>query len=382
MHISSGGPPNFFVRESIGAHLTFALHCLSSESSLFVFPHKLILKTCGTTLNLFGLPRILEIASIYCGFNAVYRCFYSRKSFMFPDRQQGPHKEWRNEVEYLDNIFGSGRGAAYTVGKVNGDHWQLYLTNPDDSCDNSCSSENESLHEDEPHSRGGAEVDQDYTLEILMTKLSSEARSAFHYDSNSTLEDAASQGLSTSVNLGIEALFPPHMTTLDSFAFMPCGYSANALVRLHEDQEGYYTIHVTPEEGWSFASFECNVPVSHQPSSNGCFPDLRTLIQRVVQIFQPGNLSLTLFITSSRDNESFDEHRFFDGHANGHANGVVNGINGKANGDAYVRTVQAPVDSAQKAFKDALLPKGYKRTDKINYEFGGYDLAFASFELR
>ena len=24
----------------------------------------------------------------------------------------------------------------------------------------------------------------------------------------------------------------------------------------------------------------------------------------------------------------------------------------------------------------------YKRTDKINYEFGGYDLAFATFELR
>ena len=34
-----------------------------SESSLFIFPHRLILKTCGTTLNLLGLPRILAIAS-------------------------------------------------------------------------------------------------------------------------------------------------------------------------------------------------------------------------------------------------------------------------------------------------------------------------------
>ena len=65
---------------------------------------------------------------------------------------------------------------------------------------------------------------------------------------------------------------------------------------------------------------------------------------------------------------------------------------------------ERPVETAQRAFKSALtLPakrsgvngvngaaegeRGpfaglYKRTDKINYEFGGYDLAFASFELR
>ena len=47
---------------------------------------------------------------------------------MFPERQQGPHREWKAEIEFLDNLFPN--GSAYTVGKVNGDHWLLYLTAP------------------------------------------------------------------------------------------------------------------------------------------------------------------------------------------------------------------------------------------------------------
>lgn len=112
---------------------------LLSESSMFVFPHKVILKTCGTTTLLNGLPELLRIA-VEAGFNTdgdvvdgnvaatPYRVFYSRKSFMFPDKQMHPHKSWRDEVEYLDEWFLN--GSAYMVGKMNGEHWYLYLTNP------------------------------------------------------------------------------------------------------------------------------------------------------------------------------------------------------------------------------------------------------------
>jgi S-adenosylmethionine decarboxylase len=41
----------------------------------------------------------------------------------------------------------------------------------------------------------------------------------------------------------------------------------------------------------------------------------------------------------------------------------------------------SPIENAQAVFRRALTPKGYRRTDKITYEFSGYDLAFASFEL-
>lgn len=108
---------------------------LLSESSMFVFPHKLILKTCGTTTLLSGLPRLLRIAAQEAGFtdggegSAVpYRVFYSRKSFMFPQKQMHPHQSWKDEVNFLDRWFGD--GSAYMLGKTNGEHWYLYLTTP------------------------------------------------------------------------------------------------------------------------------------------------------------------------------------------------------------------------------------------------------------
>ncbi|TFK18928.1 adenosylmethionine decarboxylase [Coprinopsis marcescibilis] len=342
---------------------------LLSESSLFVAPHKLVLKTCGTTLNLYGLPRILEIAEKHAGFKSVYRCFYSRKSFMFPDLQQGPHKDWKQEVEYLDKIFTN--GAAYTIGKMNGDHWLLYLTDPDIQTN------------DVPHSPLERKVTLnhlDYTIEILMSGLSTPARQHFFFPESANPDDpkiSTSHAIDLGQRIGISEIFPAHLTTIDAYSFIPCGYSANALIKWGEESlnsdcdsthrhsgEGYYTIHVTPEEGWSYASFECNVPLSVGQSAETKIPNLTSLIKRVVHIFQPSRLTLTLFI-SSDENESS-------------------------------QCGETAIETAQRAFKLALadIPessfgypldgssRSYKRTDKINYEVGGYDLAFASFELK
>lgn len=321
-----------------------------------------------------GLPRILEIAAKEANLPTVYRGFYSRKSFMFPERQLGPHRDWQREVEYLDNIFHN--GAAYTVGKVNGDHWLLYITGLDKvPAPNSISS---SPKIQDSHT--------DYTIEILMSDLSNKARQSFFFldlPSEDMDDTPSSRGTAVSQQIGISQIFPPSSTTLDAYAFHPCGYSSNALIKrghnslkngfVHEATnglarhellgEGYYTIHVTPEEGWSYASFECNIQLSCSDSSHQeQFPDVKSLIERVVNIFEPGRITLTLFM-SSDDND--------------------------------METAGA-IDAAQRAFKDALTEctglgkqngmneiwRVYRRTDKINYEFGGYDLAFASFELK
>ena len=291
---------------------------------------------------------------------------------MFPERQVGPHREWKREVEFLDNIFHN--GAAYTIGKVNADHWLLYITSLD-TPQTLISSPIPKVHIQDPHT--------DYTIEILMSGLSSKARQSFFFSDlpSEGMDDTPSaRGAAISEQIGISQIFPPSLTTLDAYAFQPCGYSSNALVKcgpkslknglVHEPTnglsqsklhgEGYYTIHVTPEEGWSYASFECNIPLSCSTSSHQeKFPDVKSLIKRVVNIFEPDRITLTLFM-STEDNDT--------------------------------ETTSA-ADSAQRAFKGALTEcaslgkpneiwRVYQRTDKINYEFDGYDLAFASFELK
>ncbi|TYJ53751.1 S-adenosylmethionine decarboxylase proenzyme [Cryptococcus floricola] len=341
---------------------------LLSESSLFVAPHLLILKTCGTTLNLLGLYRIIEIARQYCGFNTVYRCFYSRKSFFFPERQQGPHRDWRDEVQFLDRVFGTA-GAAYTVGPMNRDHWLLYLTTPNSQPILPSDPSPSSLPPSLPPIPAPAALPQpttqyqDTTLEILMTHLSPQARAPFFHES---FADQASTtpghvlGQAISSTLGIDQLFSKEETNLDSFGFDPCGYSANAVIGsgLPESSSGkpgggYFTIHVTPEEGWSYASFECNVPLPTSSSPTEGLqnrPDLQTLIKKVVNIFQPSRLSITLFVSTPSPSTTAEE--------------------------------EEAEKKAWNSFGPSLLGKEFVRKDRIGYEFDGYDLVFACFEKK
>jgi S-adenosylmethionine decarboxylase len=375
-----------------------------SESSLIVSAHRLILKTCGTTLNLLGLPRILEIARNHASLPSVYRCFYSRKSFMFPERQQGPHRGWQDEVQFLEGIFE--HGSAYTIGRVNGDHWLLYITSPGEdggteSAPNSPVTENgDPAHAIDEPSEHVAEPEesqmQDFTIEILMSKLSPDARAPFlsnpKLGSECSLETSSNEGIALSSAIGISDLFPRHLTTLDAFSFTPCGYSSNALIKWgdaatdenfsygtqqggHNGGEGYYTIHVTPEEGWSYASFECNVPLRTHPSCQpGDIPDLKTLIRRVVNIFEPERLTLTLFVSSGNNAEDEEGETAIEAAHRVFKSALI--VSQPSSSKPCAKLSPAETENGRVG------KRLYKRTDKINYEFGGYDLAFASFELR
>ena len=183
---------------------------LLSESSMFIFPHKLILKTCGTTTLLSGLPRILEIAALVAKFPhritnhkfstataaIPYRVFYSRKNFLFPDRQRGPHRSWRDEVRSLDKLFLG--GSAYMIGKMNGEHWYLYLTEPNTVLTPPLTPERHetevkllNLPVPENDAKAGEDYDdaQDETLEMLMTDLDAENAKQFYLEHASAVAE-------------------------------------------------------------------------------------------------------------------------------------------------------------------------------------------------
>jgi S-adenosylmethionine decarboxylase len=199
-----------------------------------------------------------------------------------------------------------------------------------------------------------------------MTHLAPEARTPFYFPQSSASPPLTGHeaGRAISDQLGLGRLFPSDTTHLDSYAFEPCGYSANAIIgsgQAADGEGGYYTIHVTPEDGWSYASFECNVPLPPSvtpgaPAGQGIArrPDLPSLIRSVVDVFKPSRLSITLFVsTASTPTEE-------------HADSI-------AGTDVEKR--------AWTAF-GADLFGDYDRKDRIGYEFDGYDLVFACFQKR
>ncbi|CAO3601307.1 unnamed protein product [Absidia cylindrospora] len=280
---------------------------LLSESSMFVYPHKMIIKTCGTTTLLLALPRILEIAKEICGFDKVWRVFYSRKAFMFPDRQVGPHTSWESEVAFLDQYFDD--GSAYKIGNMTGDHWHLYTTKPADDV----------LHDHHHAPPPAPPPPMDQTVEILMTKLNPKHMERYFYHQAGTPSGVAG-GQRVDHITGIDQLYPG--ADVDSYLFEPCGYSSNGLW-----QDRYFTIHVTPEPQCSYASFETNIP-----TMNG---NVDALVQQVLRIFDPAAFSVTYFASSS----------------------------------ANPRKMMQAMTHTQ----------GYQRTDRILYEFDGYDLVYGHY---
>lgn len=334
---------------------------------------------------------------------------------------------------------------------MNGDHWLLYLTPPRDDVllphamessvalppskpDTQLSALSASItttpsHLAPPRSptrrnaaslpasplqrplRTAMPVRPDQTLEILMTHLSSNACRKFYHPSSTPSApvpytsplypsdplvadgDAHALGTRLSNDLGLTAILPG--ATIDSFLFAPCGFSQNAV-----RGDRYATVHVTPEEEYSYASFECNFDfggaghvssasssvsappaVSEAaPAANGKAPSLRLdgddededrvagldtaeglkrsteslqeLVEKVLTIFEPAKLTLTLFVSDDED---------------------------AAGSEGAER---AKVHEGMRQLLNPELLHKYERVDRILYEFEGYVLVYAVFQLR
>ena len=77
---------------------------------------------------------------------------------------------------------------------------------------------------------------------------------------------------------------------MDDYVFDPCGYSLNGLLGPY-----YYTIHVTPEEICSYASFETTIPVNQFKQGMG-HDTFAQVIQMVIDAFKPSQFSTSLFV--------------------------------------------------------------------------------------
>ena len=92
---------------------------LLSESSLFVYPHKLILKTCGTTTLLLVLPKLLALAArVGAALESVH---YSHYRYAFPHLQPSPHSSFDEEQATVRTLL-DGHIAAVTTAVLGADH--------------------------------------------------------------------------------------------------------------------------------------------------------------------------------------------------------------------------------------------------------------------
>lgn len=236
-----------------------------SESSFFVYPYKVIIKTCGTTKLLLSIPAILKLAN---GLSLAVRSVrYSRGSFIFPGAQPFPHRCFSEEVAVLDSHFGKlGLASkAYMMGSPDQQQkWHVY----------SADAQLASLV------WGAKQSGPVYTLEMCMTGLDREKAHVF-FKSNSSSAAVMTE------NSGIRKILPK--SEICDFDFEPCGYSMNSI-----EGAAISTIHITPEDGFSYASFETM-------GYNFEEVNLNQLLERVLVCFRPSEFSVAVHSSACED---------------------------------------------------------------------------------
>jgi S-adenosylmethionine decarboxylase len=241
-------------------------------------------------------------------------------------------------------------GSSYIVGKELQDQWHLYLTKPSDDVLHhqmkpcpprlrgvmqaheilSGASTPVTSDSEDPSPFGNAgHSHPDQTVEIHMTGLNPERMKHFYHDLAQTPSGIVG-GQWVDQQTGIDRLYPE--AQIDSYLFEPCGYSSNGLW-----QDRYFTFHVTPEPECSYASFESNIPVEKSHAGLETSP-IEALITRVLDIFDPSSFTVTYFTSHHKEHHS-------------HSHMV----------------------------KSMAALNGYKRTNRILYEFDGYDLVYGHY---
>ncbi len=207
---------------------------LLSESSLFVWHDRLLILTCGVT----HLVNSVEFFLKHVAPEQIKHVTYQRKNEYFSHEQPSCFGDDSQLLtKYID-------GKAYRFGEMDAHHTFIF-------------------HQD----NGFSAAKEDKTYELLAYQICEQAS-----------QTLTSPGLSADTIrqfLNIEQLLPDFI--IDDFVFEPYGYSLNAI-----KQDEYLTIHVTPQEGSSYVSFESNL-------------NLIELAPTILAILQPASFDLLGF---------------------------------------------------------------------------------------
>ncbi|KAM7257495.1 hypothetical protein ACFE04_013236 [Oxalis oulophora] len=228
-----------------------------SESSMFIYPTKVVIKTCGTTQLLKSI-RPLTIYANDLGFT-LRECKYTRGSFIFPKSQPFPHSSFKEEVIFIEENLPTTlcyRKASVLPSKLSSHSWHVFTAG-------------------DPTVVGDEGA---YTVEICMTDLDKTQARKFYLHGGGHGGDTAGKEMTAVTGIGN---INPNAIICD-FGFDPCGYSMNGI-----DGDRYSTIHVTPEDGYSYASYECVGSIYDDQN------DIVKMLKKVVQVFRPGTMTVS-----------------------------------------------------------------------------------------
>lgn len=221
---------------------------LLSESSLFVYDSFVTMITCGRTRLVDAVVAMLERIPK----EAVAACIYERKREHFPQHQP---TTFHDDAATLAQLFD---GQALRFGAEHEHAVYMFHAAPDFRPD-----------------------PEDVTLEVLMHGIPEHRAREFRPDASAPSADLAS-------SLGLDRLCSAAQRdaasnwVVDEYLFTPAGYSLNGMLG-----PSYVSLHVTPEEIGSYASFETNLDFRADPAA---------LVQQVITRFEPESFDLVCFV--------------------------------------------------------------------------------------
>ena len=219
-----------------------------SESSLFVWDHKLLLITCGNTRLVDTVMCVIDKigADVISGLN------YQRKNEFLPHLQT---TRFEDDVAQLKTKVA---GSAYRVGHLDGHHHYLYTAQHTSQIEKSAC--------------------------VLMYHINGEIAHYLRSDEQSSSEIRK--------RLDLERLLPDF--EFDDHLFQPCGYSINGLF-----EDKFITIHITPQERSSYVSIETNMDFLQYPFN---------IFSELLMILNPRSWDI-IGMNMQVDNLSFPSHR-------------------------------------------------------------------------